>query len=318
MQEILENADAELAELSVLARTYAEHTKSLNTMRAYAGDFENFRRWCDRHNLSALPASPQTVALYATWCAQRYKVSTIERRVASIAHAHAAAGHASPTQHGAVKAVLRGVRRANGTAQTQKTALLVHDLRQLVLHVDATRLIGLRDRALLLLGFASALRRSELVGLDVDDLGFERNGVVLKVRRSKTDQEGLGAEIAVGHGKDSRTCPVRALSAWLRAAGITSGPVFLGMRHGRHVRPTRLTARMVAAIVQRHAAAAGFDPAHFGGHSLRAGFATSAAQAGRDERSIMRQTRHTSVTVARRYIRQASRWSDHPGLDLGL
>lgn len=287
-------------------------------MRAYVGDYENFRRWCRRHDLSALPASPRTVVLYATWCSHRYKVSTIERRAASIAHAHTAAGHASPTTHGAVKAVLRGIRRANGTAQTQKTALLVHDLRQVVLHVDATRLIGLRDRALLLLGFASALRRSELVGLDVDDLGFERNGVVLTVRRSKTDQEARGAEVAVGRGKDSRTCPVRAVTAWLRAAGVTSGPLFRGMRAGDRVRQTRLTARMVAVIVQRRAAAAGFDPTYFGGHSLRAGFATSAAQAGRNERSIMRQMRHTSVTVARRYIRQASRWADHPGRDLGL
>ena len=306
-----ETQDSVLAGLSDLAREFAENARSQATARAYEHDLKAFCSWCRDRGLTCLPASAETVSLYAAWCAERYKPATIGRRLASVSVAHSSVGYENPCAHGVVKAVLRGIRRAKGTAQTRKTALPVDDLRKLVATIEDDLLIGVRDRALLLLGFASALRRSELVGLDFGDVRFDDTGVILTIRKSKTDQESHGDEVNVMPGSD--LCPVRALLAWLEASGITEGPLFRGMdRHG-NVRATRLTERIVAAIVKQYAARAGFDPAGFGGHSLRSGFATSAAEA-----SIMRQTRHKSLTVARRYIREGSRWKDHAASGIGL
>jgi integrase len=312
-----ETQEIVLGQLADRAREYAEAARSANTSRAYESDLRAFCSWCKDRELTCLPASPETVSLFATWCADRFKPATIERRLASIAVAHSTAGYESPTSHGVVRAVLRGIRRSKGTAQVRKRALLVDDLRELVLCV-APGLKGTRDRALLLVGFASALRRSELVGLDAQDVRFEREGVILTIRKSKTDQEQHGAEVAVLYGSDPKTCPVRALQAWLDESGITEGPLFRGMDRHHNIRKTRLTERIVAAIVKHHAERAGFDPALYGGHSLRSGFATSAARAGKSEASIMRQTRHKSVTVARRYIREGTRWDDHAGAGIGL
>lgn len=310
-----ETQEAVLVQLADRAREYAEASRSANTTRAYESDLKSFCAWCKERGLTCLPATAETVSLFAAWCAERYKPATIERRLASIAAAHSAAGYEPPTSHGVVKAVLRGIRRAKGTAQARKTALLVDDLRRLVGCV-APGLKGTRDRALLLLGFASALRRSELVGLDAGDVRFEREGVILTVRKSKTDQEAQGTEVNVMTGSD--LCPVRALNAWLDESGISDGPLFRGMNRHGNLRPTRLTERIVSAIVQHYAALAGFDPTGYGGHSLRSGFATSAARAGKSEASIMRQTRHKSITVARRYIREGTRWDDHAGAGIGL
>ncbi len=313
-----ETQDTVLATLVDRAREYAEDSRSSNTVRAYESDLRSFCAWCRERSLTCLPASAETVSLYAAWCAERFKPATIERRLASIAAAHASSGYESPTTHGVVRAVLRGIRRSKGTAQTRKRALVVDDLRLLLAQVGGPRLIDTRDRTLLLLGFASALRRSELVGLDAEDVRFEREGVILTIRKSKTDQERRGAEVAVLYGSDPKTCPVRALRAWLDESGITEGPLLRGVdRHG-NVRSTRLTERIVSAIVKRCAERAGFDPAEYGGHSLRSGFATSAARAGKSEAAIMRQTRHKSVSVARRYIREGTKWDDHAGAGIGL
>jgi integrase len=313
-----ETQESVLAGLSDMAREYADNARSKATQRAYDHDLKSFCTWCRDRSLTCLPASPETVSLYAAWCAGVYKPATIGRRLASISVAHNSAGYQNPCAHGVVKAVLRGIRRRKGVAQSRKRALLVDDLRKAVAKVDISRLIGVRDRALLLLGFASALRRSELVGLDAGDVRFEDEGVVLTVRRSKTDQEAHGAEVAVLFGSDPKTCPVRALKAWLAASGITDGALFRGMdRHG-NIRSTRLTERIVAAVVKHYAQKAGFDPAAFGGHSLRSGFATSAARAGKSEASIMRQTRHRSLVVVRRYIRAGTRWDDHAAAGIGL
>jgi len=313
-----ETQDIVLTGLAEQAREYAEGSRAANTVRAYESDLRTFCAWCRDRDLTCLPASAETVSLYAAWCADRYRPATIERRLASIAAAHSTAGYEPPTTHGVVRAVLRGIRRAKGTAQTRKRALLVDDLRKLVAVIEDDRLIGTRDRALLLLGFASALRRSELVGLDRNDVRVENEGVIVTLRKSKTDQEAQGVEVAVLYGSNPSTCPVRALQAWLDESGIVDGPLFRGMdRHG-NIRPTRLTERIVAAIVKQYATRAGFDPAEFGGHSLRSGFATSAARAGKSEAAIMRQTRHKSVTVARRYIREGTIWNDHAGANIGL
>lgn len=314
-----ETQEVVLGRLVDSARRYAEAARSKSTVRAYGSDLRQFCGWCKERSLTCLPASAETVSLFAAWCADRYKPATIERRLASIASAHGSAGYESPTGHGVVKAVLRGIRRSKGTAQTRKTALLVDDLRKLLAQVDGDRLIGIRDRALLLVGFASALRRSELVGLDLSDVRLERDGLSLNVRHSKTDQDGEGHEVNVLYGSDPKTCPVRALQAWLDESRISQGPLFRGMdRHG-NIRPTRLTERIVGFIVKTYAEAAGLEhPETYGGHSLRSGFATSAARAGKTEAQIMRQTRHKSVTVARRYIREGTKWENHAAAGIGL
>jgi len=178
--------------------------------------------------------------------------------------------------------------------------------------------LGLRDRALLLVGFAAALRRSKLVGLDVEDLGFEQAGMVLTLRRSKTDQEGQGQTVAIPYGRHDSTCPVLAVKVWLDASGITAGPVFRAVdRHG-NIAAARLSDRAVANIVKRAAAAAGLDPADYAGHSLRSGMATAAARAGASERAIMDQTRHRSVAMVRRYIRRGQLFADNAAGRLGL
>jgi integrase len=306
-----------LAMLGERARAYAEDGHAENTRRGYRADWRAFTGWCAARGLDSLPAAPATVALYLTDQAAALKVSTLTRRLTSIGQAHRLAGHPVPTEDGTLRAVWRGIRRAKGTAQVGKAALLTNDLRAMMLVLPVSP-SGVRDRALLLLGFAGAFRRSELVALDVGDVQVVREGLVVTIRRSKTDQEGAGLKVGVPRGRHPGTCPVDALAAWLELAGIGEGPIFRGVdRHG-NVQPGRLTDRSVARTVQRAAEAAGLDPARFAGHSLRAGLATSAAMAGAEERDIMRQTRHTSVAVARRYIRDGSLFRNNAADVVGL
>jgi len=242
------------------------------------------------------------------------KPATLQRRLAAIAVAHKAAGYTSPTSHEVVRSVLAGTRRRLGVAQAQKQALGVDELRAMVTDLGESP-IDVRDRALLLLGFAGALRRSELVALDVADVRFERAGVVLSLHRSKTNQEGDTEEIAIPFGSDIQSCPVRSLQAWLQH--VADGPLFRSInRHGNI--GDRLSDHSVALIVKKLATKVGLDAAKLAGHSLRSGFATTAARAGKSEAAIMRQTRHKSVTVARRYIRQGTKWDDHAGVGIGL
>ncbi len=299
------------------ARDYAQQSRAANTRRAYRADWADFAAWCEAHALAALPAAPETVALYLADLADRRKTSTLQRRLSAISQAHKAADHESPTGHRAVRAVWAGIRRAKGTAQDGKEAAITRDLRAMVATLPPT-LGGVRDRALLLLGFAGAFRRSELVSLDVADLHTTRDGLVVSLRRSKTDQEGKGRRIGIPYGSRPATCPVRAVQDWLDASRVTTGPLLRGVnRHGQ-VRPTRLSDKAVALVVKRAAEAAGLDPARYAGHSLRAGLATSAAAAGVSERAIMAQTGHKSLPMVRRYIREGSLFNDNAAAEVGL
>jgi len=297
---------AHLQEVVERAKEYARQAKAENTLRAYRSDWTHFEEWCSRQGLAPLPAAPATVALYITALAEAGRaVSTIRRRLASISAAHQAAGHQSPTQDMQVKTIWAGIRRAKGTAQRQVAPVVTEHLRAIVGALQLDTLAGLRDRALLLVGFIGAFRRSELVGLNVEDLTPTAEGFVVTLRRSKTDQEGEGETKAIPYGANAETCPARALRAWLDAAGITSGPVFRAVnRHGQ-VSARRLSDRAVALIVKRSVEAVGLDASRFSGHSLRAGFATAAARAGASERDIARVTHHKSDRVLRRYIRDA-------------
>ena len=308
----------QLEALGERARDYLADSHAPNTRRAYAADWRHFAAWCADNGLPSLPASPATLALYLTAAADELSTSTLGRRLVSIATAHRAAGHPTPTDAAGVRAVWRGIRRRKGTAQVGKAAAVTADVRRMVESLPADKVWGVRDRALLLVGFAGALRRSELVALDVADVAVTAEGLIVTIRRSKTDQEGEGAKLGLPYGRNPETCPVRRLRAWLDRAGIVEGPIFRTVdRHGR-VLARRLTDRAVALVVKRAADLAGLESARYAGHSLRAGLATSAAIAGVEERDIMRQTRHKSVAVARKYIRDGSLFRANAAATVGL
>ena len=308
---------ADIVPLLEQAREFARHSKAENTLRGYRSDWCDFCSWCEAQGLCCLPALPETVAAYIADCAGRLKVGSIQRRLNAIAEAHKATGQDSPTSSGIVRNTLKGIRRTLGTASVQKIPTLIQDIRAMVDARDDS-LIGVRDRALILLGFAGAFRRSELINLEVLDLLFNRDGLIVTLRRSKTDQEGQGRKIGIPYGANPETCPVRTIQAWLEQAAITSGPVFRSLtRHGK-VQAAALFPADVARVVKKLAERAGLDPASYAGHSLRAGHATSAAMAGASERSIMNQTGHRSAQMVRRYIRDGSLFRENSAGKLGL
>jgi site-specific recombinase XerD len=289
--------------LPAQVREFIRASKAVNTLRGYQSDWRDFCAWCESQGgICPLPAPADSVAAYIAECAGYLKPGSIQRRLNAIAEAHKAAGLDSPTHTALVRSTLKGIRRTLGTAATQKTAALTEDIRAMVDATDAG-IIGARDRALILLGFAGASRRSELVGLDVEDCAFSKDGLTVTLRRSKTDQDGQGRKVGIPYGSNPDMCPVRTVQAWLEAAGITAGPLFRSInRHGQ-VQAGRLSGIDVARVVKKLADRAGRDASKYAGHSLRAGHATSAAITGASERSIMKQTGHRSVQMVRRYIR---------------
>lgn len=294
------------------AGDFAAAEKSDATHRAYRSDFAVFSDWC-RSNADVPPlnATPETVAEFlAGQALAGVKVSTLARRLVAISYAYRLAGLPSPAAHEAVRAVLRGIRRTVGTAPKQKAPATAGRIDAMLAAIPADTLRDKRDRALLLLGFAGAFRRSELVALEVSDLAFEPDGMRVLIRRSKADQEGKGQEVAIPRGTKLR--PVAAVQDWLKAAGITGGPLF--RRVDRHGKPRgALTAQSVALVVKRYADAAGLDPSEFAGHSLRAGFLTSAAEAGADALRMMEVSRHRRVETLAGYVRRGSLFRDHAG-----
>lgn len=310
---------ADLALLASQTRVFLAAAKAEATRRAYRSDWEHFESWCLRHATPSLPAAPETVALYITDLAASHRPGTIRRRLTVISRAHQTAGHPSPAtmQQPLVGETLKGIRRTVGTAQTGKRPLYTEQLRAMTRALPDT-LQGARDRALLLIGFAGAFRRSELVALTVADITDTPDGLVLKLRRSKVDQEGQGREVALPYGSHPETCPVRAWRNWSTAAGIAEGPAFREIdRHGR-VETKPLHRDSIGPIVKRAAARIGLDPSHYAGHSLRAGLATQAYLNGATEFAIMQQTGHRSLATLRKYIRQGSLFRDNPAAKLGL
>ena len=293
----------------------AKAEKAASTRKAYGIDYRLFKAWCDAKGVSSLPAAPETetVAAYIAAEAQTAKPSTIGRRVAAIRYAHKLAGLETPTDAEGVKATMRGIRRTFGGARIKKTPAVAAKMLGMVATAPED-LSGLRDRALLLLGFAGAFRRSELVALDVADVAETETGLFVTIRHSKTDQEGQGETIAIARGDIA--CPVKALREWLDAAGIEAGAIFRPIDKAGTVRPSRLTCRSVANIVKAYAERAGFDASTFSGHSLRAGFLTSAAGKGASIFKMMDVSRHKSVDTLRGYVRDAELFKDHAGAGL--
>jgi integrase len=315
------------------ARAYGEAAKALNTRRAYASDWQHFAAWCQGHGLSEMPSTPGAVAAYLTAHAESLKVSTLGRRLAAIRAAHSSAGKTLDLTGQAFRNVWAGIRRERGARSVRKRALVTADLRSAIA-ATSDSFIGKRDRALLLIGFASALRRSELASLVIGAgpghrVSFTDNGLLIELGRSKSDQEGAGWVIGVPFGSRVLTCPVRALRAWLEASGITSGPVFRRVsRHG-HIGSSAITGHGIALAVKqaiyRAALADGHDEATakamaatVGGHSLRAGFVTAADAAGAPISKIMQQARHARFETTRGYIREADAFRDNAASYLGL
>jgi len=293
------------------AKKYASEARAGRTRVEYAKQWRAFSGWCTANGLCELPAAPQTLCLYlATRADEGRKVATLAQALAAISETHQVAGHKSPRTDRLVRETWKGVRRRLGVAPDQKQALSVRDLRKMIDDLPPG-LLGLRDRALITVGFAGGFRRSELVALDGADLAFVDEGL-------KTDQEGAGLTKVIAYGSDPATCPVRSLQDWLELAGIGEGPVFRGVdRHGR-VSDRRLTDHSVAVVVKRVAKKAGLTTELLSGHSLRAGFVTEAKKNGADDAAIMDQTGHKSLAMVQRYHRRTKKWEKPASARLGL
>jgi site-specific recombinase XerD len=300
----------ELAEARRATAEFLDAAKAAATRRAYESDWRDFVRWATSNNLDSLPARAEDIAVYLSWLATLgRKLSTIRRRCAAIAHSHQQSGFDNPAGHTGVRATLSGIGRTIGSAPAKKSALTVQLLDRVIRKIP-TDLPGLRDRALILVGFAGALRRSELVALELEDLARHPKGLVITVRRSKTDQAGAGKTKVIPTGK--RLKVPAALDAWIAAARITSGPLFRGIC-GLRVSADRICAEQVARIIKARVRAAGLDPRLFAGHSLRSGFITSAADAGASLQSIANHAAHESLDTTLGYVQVADAFRDHSG-----
>lgn len=290
---------------------YLECSISDNTRKAYRTLWRQFDSWCDFERIEAIPATPETVASYLIYMAKfGKKASTVNSACAAIRLAHQSGGAPDPTAAPLVKQTLKGIRRKHGTASVQKAATLPPDIRAMVDTFDTATLIGLRDRAIILVGFFTASRRSELIGLNVCDIEETVEGIKVTIRRSKTDQESKGFMKAVTRQDQPSYCPVRALRTYLESAGIVEGPVFRSIAKGEKVSMKALSGQAIACIVKSAAANAGLDSGKYSGHSLRAGLVTTAAREGASMIEIMSQTGHKSTDTVVKYIRKARLFDD--------
>ncbi len=311
------NLSTEIVDLHNAAKKHLEHSKAENTKRAYGSDWQQFVSWCDENHLESLPATAETVSYYITYLGKEHKASTIKRKMTAISQRHKTARYPSPTKSVLVKGVWDGLLRDIGKREEGKEALWLQDLRRIVEVLPEDRIIGIRNRAILVVGWAGAMRRSEIVSLNVEDLTFTRDGLLVLIRTSKTDQFGEGQEIALPYGSNPLTCPVRSMQDWLEASGITSGAIFRGIdRHGNI--KERLTDQSVRLVVRKCCEKVGLDPDNYGAHSLRSGFCSTAARAGKNEHQIMRQTRHRKADSLNRYIKYGTLFEDNPASGIGL
>ena len=302
------------------SQAYQDAADSPATLRAYASDWANFAAWCDKHRFTAMPATPEIVGAYLAAAGAGYAMPTLRRRVAAIVRACQLAGHPLDSKHPAIRETLRGIGRTHGAPARRSAALTITEMRKLV-RACGTTLTGTRDRALLLLGFSGALRRSELVGLNVADVTWTADGMEMLITRSKTDAEGAGARIGINRGKSAETCPVVALQVWLTAAEVSEGPIFRKVNKGNSVGRHRLTAGAVRGILLNRAKAAGLNSTWeepISPHGLRAGFVTTAYRNGVPDEEIMGHTRHRSLTSMRTYVRRAKLGRANPSSKVGL
>ena len=287
-----------------------QSSKAKNTVRAYKSDFEDFGLFCVKNSFQNLPTEPKVVSLYLTYLATKnIKISTIKRRLVSIGVIHKIKGHYLDTKHPIIIENLMGIKRRKGTVQVGKKPLLINNIKQLIDVINkekASDIKKLRNKALLLIGFSGGFRRNEIVSLDFEDIDFVFEGVKITVKKSKTDQFGEGMTKGIPHFENSLYCPVTSLKRWINISKIKKGAIFVKFSKGPKITKQRLTDQSVALIVKEYLLKAGIDNKNYSGHSLRSGFATSAAESGAEERSIMAMTGHKSSDMVRRYIKEAS------------
>tara|TARA_X000001036_G_scaffold439799_1_gene492386 strand:- start:2351 stop:3307 length:957 start_codon:yes stop_codon:yes gene_type:complete len=285
-------------------------SKAVNTVRAYKSDFQDFSLFCQKNGFTNLPSNTKVVSLYLTYLSSKEaKISTIKRRLVSIGVIHKIKGHYLDTKHPVIIENLMGIKRRRGTIQKGKKPLLINDLKKLIDVINKENepdIRKLRNKAILLIGFSGGFRRNEIVSLNFEDLEFVFEGVKITIRKSKTDQFGQGMTKGIPHFENSLYCPVTNLKRWINVAKIKNGPVFIKFSKGSKVTNKRLTDQSVALIIKDYLLKAGMDNKNYSGHSLRSGFATSAAEAGAEERSIMAMTGHKSTEMVRRYIKEAN------------
>ncbi len=274
-----------------------KNSKSTNTLRAYKSDYKDFTNFCFKNNFSSLPADPKVLSLYLTHLSQTSKFSTLKRRIASISVVHKLKGHYIDTKHPVIMENLLGIKRKNGSNQKAKKPILINDLKEIINVINKLKIKEirkLRDKTLILVGFAGGFRRSELVNIEHSDVEFVREGVKIFVKRSKTDQSGEGMVKAIPSFTTTTYCPVLHLEQWMMNKEKKRGKVF------------PLSDKSVALILKKYAILAGLDGKKYAGHSLRSGFATSTAESGAEERNIMAMTGHKTTQMVRRYIKEAN------------
>ena len=292
-----------------------QSSKASNTVRAYKSDFHDFSLFCTKNGFKSVPTDPKIVSLYLTYLSSKdVKISTIKRRIVSIGVLHKMKGHYLDTKHPAIIENLMGIKRRKGVKQKSKKPLLINDLKQIIDVINKEidpDIKKLRNKTLLLIGFAGGFRRNELVSLDIEDVEFVFEGVKINIKKSKTDQFGEGFVKGIPHFENSIYCPVTSLKRWINISKIKQGPIFTRFSKGSKITKVRLTDQSVALIIKEYLFKAGIDNRNYSGHSLRSGFATSAAEAGAEERSIMAITGHKSTEMVRRYIKEANLFNNN-------
>ena len=287
-----------------------QNSKANNTVRAYKSDFNDFGIFCAQNGFKSLPSDPKIVSLYLTHLSTKdAKMSTLKRRLVSIGVIHKLKGHYLDTKHPAIIENIMGIKRRKGSIQKAKKPILINSLKLIIDAIDQQNnqeIKKFRDRSIILIGFSGGFRRNEIVSLDYDDLDFVPEGLKINIKRSKTDQFGEGFTKALPYFDRSQYCPVVSLKNWLDISKITSGPVFRRFMKGSKLSENRLTDQTVAILIKEYLNLAGIDSKNYSGHSLRSGFATSAAESGAEERNIMAMTGHKSTEMVRRYIKEAN------------
>tara|TARA_B100001123_G_C15049557_1_gene923009 strand:+ start:36 stop:950 length:915 start_codon:yes stop_codon:yes gene_type:complete len=271
-------------------------SKAANTLRAYKADYKDFALFCIKHGFKSMPSEAKVVSLYLTYLSKKSKFSTLKRRLASISVVHKLSGHYIDTKHPMITENLMGIKRVKGTHQKAKKPILINDLKSIIniIDKDKNEKRRIKNRTLILVGFAGGFRRSELVEILYEDIDFVTEGAKIFVRRSKTDQSGEGMTKGIPYFSNPEYCPIVSLKKWIEKSEIKSGKIF------------DISDKSVALIVKKYAGLAGLDSNKYSGHSLRSGFATSTAELGAEERSIMAMTGHKTTQMVRRYIQEAN------------
>ena len=289
-----------------------KNSKANNTIRAYKSDFKDFGAFCVKNGFKPLPTEPKIVSLYLTHLSMKdAKMSTLRRRLVSIGVIHKLKGFYLDTKHPIIIENLMGIKRKKGSYQKGKKPILINHLKLIIEAIDKdisdeTGIRKLRDKTIILLGFAGGFRRIELISIDFEDLEFVSEGVKIFIRKSKTDQFGEGMLKGLPYFDNQKFCPVWHLQKWLEVSKIKSGPIFKRFSKGLILGKNRLTDQSVALFLKKYLSRAGIENQNYSGHSLRSGFATVSAESGADERSIMAMTGHKTSQMVRRYIKEAN------------